>query len=413
MFEPLFKKQSKPSKGPSCCKTAAPIALIRKVAAELGPTKEEREKSLDLEEKRLSKRVVKDKGRGAGIGALSGLALGGIAGGIAGGKDLRALAVPGAYAGALLGAGAGMALGGDEKTRAAADRLEQIGSERQQLSAMKPESRGPLTDENLDRETYHQARAEAAQARLDMNDASKPLVRGSLAGTGLGALAGGVVGHRLGGVPGALHLAPRGALLGSMAGLGVGAALSGEGGRRRMSDAANRLHEASSRRDSIWQGASTLENAPVQDIRKAAAALAFEDLTGPAPVSTEEILRQEKLASVADQELFQIASSLEPDVDGALSTYETLGGTYKLAFGTPMFNTQQLAGSPALSGGMAQRAAKPTVSVQQAQPTQSPATASPRAQAQGASTPSAPAQTSAPSAAPAAASAPAVSVSMG
>jgi hypothetical protein len=156
--------------------------------------------------------------------------------------------------------------------------------------------------------------------------------------------------------------------------------------------------------------------APVDFIRKVAAAQAFEELAGPAPVSTEELLRQEKLSSVADPELFKVAASIESDIDAALQTYEDLGGKFKQAFGQPMFNAQQMAGSPALSGGMAQRAAKPTISAQQAQPTQSPATASPKAQTQAATaqTPQAPqAQTPAPSAAPAAASAPAVSVSMG
>ena len=108
MFEPLFKKESKTPKDPKCCKTAAPISLIRKVAEDLGPTKEEREAALQKEEGRLAKKVVRDKSRGLVTGMLGGAALGGITGALAGGEGGRGRDIPGVYAGRLLGGGAGI-----------------------------------------------------------------------------------------------------------------------------------------------------------------------------------------------------------------------------------------------------------------------------------------------------------------
>lgn len=130
----------------------------------------------------------------------------------------------------------------------------------------------------------------------------------------------------------------------------------------------------------------------------------LDELTSPPAPSTEQVIYEAKLAAVEDAELFKVACVLVGDIEDRLSVYETLGGKYKQAFGTPMFNSQQMAGSPAVSGGMSSRASAPKITPPQAQPTQSQATASPRAQAQSmTSIPSASPQTSAPSAAPAAA----------
>lgn len=165
--------------------------------------------------------------------------------------------------------------------------------------------------------------------------------------------------------------------------------------------------------------------APVALIKKIAEAQAFEELTSPrAPLqTTESIIRQEKLGSVEDSELFKTASGLfemdyprgsvdlETRVNGTLEYYEQLGGKYKHAFGTPMFNSQQMTGSPALAGGMGRRASTSMPTAPQAQPQQSPAKSSPQAQANGVtSAPSSAAQTPAPSATSASSAVPSVSM---
>lgn len=61
----------------------------------------------------------------------------------------------------------------------------------------------------------------------------------------------------------------------------------------------------------------------------------FESLTSVAPSSLEDIAAV-KLASIEDAELFAVARTLPGD---ALEQYEALGGKYKVAFGTPMFQT--------------------------------------------------------------------------
>lgn len=165
--------------------------------------------------------------------------------------------------------------------------------------------------------------------------------------------------------------------------------------------------------------------APIEAIRKVASAIAFDELTSPAPVSTDHLIRSEKLAAVEDEELFKIAANLSAAtllgevllvdrISDVLNHYEDLGGKYKEAFGAPMFNPQQMTGSPALAGGMQRRATTMMPSPQQAQPTKSPATSSPRAQVQGGATQSAALAPATPSTAPtSAAPAPTVSVSMG
>lgn len=168
----------------------------------------------------------------------------------------------------------------------------------------------------------------------------------------------------------------------------------------------------------------TDKTAPIELIRKVAGALAFEELTAPATIlSTEDIIRDEKFASVEDQELLKIAGKIfsvtHPDpqptrdaLESILSSYEALGGKYKHAFGTPMFNTQQMAGSPALAGGMQRRATTPMPAPQPAQPQRGPA-AAPRAQ-QGQSALSAPTtQTASPATANVAPPTSAPAVSMG
>lgn len=140
----------------------------------------------------------------------------------------------------------------------------------------------------------------------------------------------------------------------------------------------------------------TDKTAPIELIRKAASAIAFEELTTPArrDMSTGDLIINEKLASVADSALLDIANAISPhdSPEDTLYLYESMGGTYKHAFGTPMFASQQMAGSPALAGGMARRATTSMPQPAQTAPTKSPATSSPRSQASG--------MTSIPSAAP-------------
>lgn len=120
------------------------------------------------------------------------------------------------------------------------------------------------------------------------------------------------------------------------------------------------------------------KNSDVQLIRKTAERLAFEELTSPATgfSNPEWNIIQLKQASVEDPELFNVASLLARQklASGGYSlrridifdVYEELGGKYKHAFGAPMFNAQQMAGSPATSGGMAARAKTPGPQIQSA-----------------------------------------------
>lgn len=142
-------------------------------------------------------------------------------------------------------------------------------------------------------------------------------------------------------------------------------------------------------------------SAPVETIRKVAQAISFDDVTQPPPLTTEEVILQQKLACVEDEELFKTAFFLADDAEDALRTYESLGGKYvvKVAFGTQMFDSRQMAGSPATAGGMSRRSTTTMPSPMQAAPTRSPATSSPKSQAQGVtSAPSATNQTPAPAA---------------
>jgi hypothetical protein len=133
-------------------------------------------------------------------------------------------------------------------------------------------------------------------------------------------------------------------------------------------------------------------------IRKTAERLAFEELTAPPELSPEQNILFLKMSSVADEELFKVAMGLSQglpsvyDMDQALQTYEELGGTYKHAFGAPMFDVKQMAGSPAVSGGMASRAKTPSPQMPQ-QPV-SVTTTTLGNQQGGVSAPSAPSATS-------------------
>jgi hypothetical protein len=99
-------------------------------------------------------------------------------------------------------------------------------------------------------------------------------------------------------------------------------------------------------------------SAPVDLIRKTAGRQAFERLTA-SPVSSMPALEL-KLAAVDDQELLKIAWGISNDAESALETYEAMGGTFeKSAFGAPMFQANQMAGSPALQSGMGARAVAP------------------------------------------------------
>ena len=102
----------------------------------------------------------------------------------------------------------------------------------------------------------------------------------------------------------------------------------------------------------------------VDHIRKTAERLAFEELTAPVGSSPEWNIISMKQGSVEDPELFKTASllALRRTPDGfscdrsdIFDIYEELGGTYKHAFGNPMFDVKQMAGSPAVAGGMAAR----------------------------------------------------------
>lgn len=80
----------------------------------------------------------------------------------------------------------------------------------------------------------------------------------------------------------------------------------------------------------------------------------------PVVESSLDYIEQLKLASVEDLELLAVASALEGD---KLANYQALGGKYKQAFGTPMFQMSPvqspgMGGAPA-AGGMKSPMAKP------------------------------------------------------
>lgn len=141
------------------------------------------------------------------------------------------------------------------------------------------------------------------------------------------------------------------------------------------------------------------------ETEKTAEQLAFEELTATPTMSTEHIILNEKISSADDTSLLKVAASLctvfhadgsqSRDLDEVLQTYEELGGTYKHAFGTPMFDAKQMAGSPAVAGGMAARARTPMPGAQ-SQPVSVTTTTIGQNQQGGASAPSAPSTPSAP-----------------
>jgi hypothetical protein len=116
------------------------------------------------------------------------------------------------------------------------------------------------------------------------------------------------------------------------------------------------------------------KTADVDFIRKTAERVAFEELVSPEPSSNPEWnVISLKQGSVADPELWKTAALLaqKATADGIscshsdiYDVYEELGGTYKHAFGAQMFDMKQMAGSPAVSGGMAARATTRTPQVQ-------------------------------------------------
>jgi hypothetical protein len=126
---------------------------------------------------------------------------------------------------------------------------------------------------------------------------------------------------------------------------------------------------------------------------------AFEELTTPFAESSLEALDSMKLAAVEQPELFKAALTLAGNTHHALEDYEAWGGTYKHAFGQQMFDVKQMAGSPAVAGGMNSRAKTPLPQMQQA-PVSVTTTSIGQTQntSGGPSTPSPTSQTSTPSA---------------
>lgn len=145
----------------------------------------------------------------------------------------------------------------------------------------------------------------------------------------------------------------------------------------------------------------------VERIREAQEKLAFDQLTGAPEPSLDEVLFDLKYPAVVDQDLFKIAADLcvhredgheWRDKGEWLSWYEQLGGTYKHAFGQQMFDTKQMAGSPAVSGGMSARAQNPGPQIPQAPVSVTTTTLGQSPGQQGGGASSAPSQTSTPSA---------------
>jgi hypothetical protein len=389
----------------------APIALIRKLAAEGAPAEvpEGYEKQLGKDYQRTHQKHVQRTALPTTLGALGGAIGGGILSERLTRTKLPALDFMGQtllpeshiagdpFIGALGGGVMGGALGHaaahlSPETRKLRDKMQSIQTERDALGARTPGSTTVLTDENLDRDRYGELRADAAQARLNLREAGKP----TRVGAGLGALAGAgaglLSGYRASGGR-ASEMAAHG-LLGTSLGIGAGAIGGSLASGRSFPLAIRRQIQTEEARQRFRRGAQTL------DAEKEAAARAnFDSLfVGPDP-TLEETIDELKFAAIADPELLKVAYVLAED--DLLTTYEALGGIYKVAFGQQMFDTKQLAGSPALAGGMNQRAstATPTLAQPGAQAPQSPAAPKvPTSQpSQGSSAPSAASATSAPS----------------
>lgn len=362
-------------KGPSVKKTSttAPLSLIRKVAADLaieGVTKKDRGNQIKREYPKLEDQLIRREGAPILAGGLGGAVLGGT---LASQMKVKGMGPMGAYIGGVGGAVVGGALAHrSPEHRELAQRLEALDIERKQLAAVQGDMAQPLTDETLDRDRYADVSRQAAQAKLEHLQASKPVRIGAGLGS-LGGLALGAYGGRKLGPMGIGELGAYGSIAGGLAGAGIGSLAAGAGGRKAMRSSSKRYDKAKTERDAIWEGAATLDKGAslATTIRKTAQVVAFEGLTEPAPLTSEEILLEAKLASVEDPELYEIASSVgsgytPPSLEDALSTYELLGGTYKHAFGQQMFDSKQMAGSPAVSGGMAARAKTPMPQVQSA-----------------------------------------------
>ena len=75
----------------------------------------------------------------------------------------------------------------------------------------------------------------------------------------------------------------------------------------------------------------------------------LEERFGPPQVDPTKVALLQKAASAEDKMLLKIAASLATDDNDTLAIYESLGGTYKVAFGTPMFSAPSI--SPSAPGG--------------------------------------------------------------
>lgn len=330
-------------------KTAAPIALIRKLAAEDGEYIKDRRKEIGKEHSKAQREHGRLTDTGSLLGGLGGAALGGYLGSRVG------VPITGGMAGFLGGSALGQHLSGGSEGAALREKMKQLQNERSDVDAMRPGSTGPLTQENLDVDRYHGARARAAKSSLALMDAVRPVRIGST----LGLLGGGVAGNLLGrglGDRGQAALMSAGLIGGSLLGAGGGLIAAGHEGRNAMSKALSKATHNTEVRDNIWRAASRLEDdSPVEEVRKAASAVAFRMLTEDPEVSSDLYILQTKMASAEDQELLQQAVDLCQDMDRSVALYEAMGGTYKHAFGVQMFDTKQMAGSPALTSGVRQR----------------------------------------------------------
>lgn len=340
-------------------KTAAPIALIRKLAAEDGEYIKDRRKEIGKEHSKAQREHGRLTDTGSLLGGLGGAALGGYLGSRVG------VPITGGMAGFLGGSALGQHLSGGSEGAALREKMKQLQNERSDVDAMRPGSTGPLTQESLDVDRYHGARARAAKASLDLMDTARPV----RIGTSLGLLGGGVAGNLLGrGLSDRQQAAlmSAGLIGGSLLGAGGGLIAAGYEGRNAMSKALSKATHNTEVRDNIWRAASRLgeDTPPVEEVRKAAGAVAFQMLTEDPTSSSTQFVTSRKWASVEDQELFKIASGacIRTTEDGqtrsledCLDLYEAMGGTYKHAFGVQMFDTKQMAGSPALTSGVRQR----------------------------------------------------------
>src|SRR4051812_23071516 len=131
---------------------------------------------------------------------------------------------------------------------------------------------------------------------------------------------------------------------------------------------------------------------------------AFDQLTSHSHAfSADDDVAGIKFNAATDEELLKTAAHLNrlhdqectSTLGDLMRVYESLGGTYKHAFGQQMFDSKQMSGSPAVSGGMSARASTPTPQIQQSPVSVTTTTLGQSGGQQGGT--SAPSQTSAPS----------------